>query len=530
MPEPTKTHAVIPGWTNRISELPLERLSRQVPASSPREPLYVQAPFNNTSIGSVPACREEDVRESVRRAREAQEQWKRTSFSQRKKIILAFHDLLLQRRDTALDLMQIEGGKARRHAFEEIIDVAINSRYYAYHAPRHLRTRRRRGALPLLTRTSEYRHPVGVVGLIIPWNYPLTLAISDAIPALLAGNAVVLKPDVQTSFTALWAVQLLREAGLPENLFQVLTGHGPDIGPPLIENADFIGFTGSTATGRIIARQAGENLIKCSLELGGKNAMLILDDADLDRAVEGAIVGCFTNAGQLCISFEHIYVHDSLYGKFIEAFTNRIERMQLGAGNDLDTEMGSIISDKQLQNIEAHVEQARQLGATVVTGGKRRPDLGPLFYEPTVLTGTDERMDLCCEETFGPVVSVHRFTKLEEAIQAVNDSPYGLNASVWTSNTSLGRLLARRIKCGTVNINDAYAASWASVDAPMGGMKASGLGRRHGAEGILKYTEVQTVATQRGISIAPNRWLPAHRFYPLMVRAMNILKHIPGLR
>ena len=450
-------------------------------------------------------------------------------WSHRRAIFLRYHDLVLDHQEQLLDLVQIEGGKARRHAVEEIYDVAINARYYAYHAAGFLRPRRRQTPLPILTQAWEYRHPVGLVGIIAPWNYPLTMAVSDAIPALLAGNAVLLKPAELTPFTALYAVQLLREAGLPDDLFQVLTGRGRDIGATLIAASDFLCFTGSTETGRDVACRAGENLIKCSLELGGKNPMIVLDDADLDRAVHGAIQGCFSSAGQLCISFERLYVQSGIFDRFVAAFTRRTAALRLGTALDYSIDIGSLISQDQLDKTREHVEDAVAKGATVLTGGQARPDIGPYFFEPTILTDVTPEMKLYREETFGPVVAIYRFDDVEDAIRQANDSEYGLNASIWTRDLRRGREIAQRIRCGTVNVNEAYAATW-GAHAPMGGMRNSGIGRRHGEEGFTKYTESQTIAVAPFAPLFPPFGMDigvTAKLFPALLRAV---KHVPGLR
>jgi acyl-CoA reductase-like NAD-dependent aldehyde dehydrogenase len=387
-----------------------ERLTAQVTLSaSEHDQIIVAAPFTGAALGRIPACTVEDVRLAFERARTAQAGWALRSFAERAAIFLRFHDLLLSRQSEVLDLIQLENGKARRHAFEEVLDTAVVSRYYAWRAGKLLRERRRKGALPLLTKTWERRVPVGVVGFIVPWNYPLNLAITDAVPALMAGNSAVLKPEPQASLTALWAVDLLRQAGLPNDVFCVVTGEGPVLGPALVECADYVMFTGSTQTGKLVARQAAGRLIGCSLELGGKNPQIVLADADLKAAVDGAIRGCFAGAGQVCVHVERIYVHESIYSGFLSLFAERAKELKLGPALDYSIDMGSLTSPRQLQTVEEHVRDALEKGATLVSGGRWREDLGPLFYEPTILTGVRPGMKAYAEETFGPVVSVYPF-------------------------------------------------------------------------------------------------------------------------
>jgi succinate-semialdehyde dehydrogenase/glutarate-semialdehyde dehydrogenase len=475
----------------------MDALRDQVTVVGDREALSVEAPFTGEEIGTVPAGTEEDVDAAVERARAAQPDWEDRSVEERCAVLSEVHDMVLDRQDEILDLLQLESGKARETAFAEIIDVANNARYYANNAESYLARKKRNGIVPVMTRAYEYHHPVGVVGLITPWNYPLTLTVSDALPALVAGNAVVLKPSTNTPYTALFAKRLLVEAGVPEDVFQVVTGSGSDLGDPLIDRVDFVDFTGSSSTGRHIAERAGRNLIDCSLELGGKNPMIVFDDADVEAAVRGAVRGCFTNAGQLCISIERLYVHASIYDEFVERFAEAAEAVTLGTEYEYGTDMGSLISEEQLEKVTEHVEDARERGATIRAGGQARPDVGPYFYEPTILEGVSEDMKPGCEETFGPVVSVYEFDTVEEAVERANDSRYGLNGSVWTEDEELAYDVAPRIECGTVNINEGFATAMGSVDAPMGGMKDSGLGRRHGEHGLLKYTEAQTVGEQR---------------------------------
>lgn len=522
-----------PRSAGRCGAEAFDRLAARITrAPGERESLPVEAPFTGEILGRLPRGIAADVAEADRRARAAQRAWAATPVAARARALLRFHDRLLDRRDEALDLIQLESGKSRRHAVEEVADIANVTRYYAKCGPGILRPRRRRGAVPWLTATWEHRHPRGVVGVIAPWNYPLSLAVGDAIPALIAGNAVILKPDRQTSFTALWAAGLLHEAGVPTDVFQVVTGEGPEVGPALVDAVDYIAFTGSTATGRQVARQAAGRLIGATLELGGKNPLIVLGDADLDRAVGGAVRACFASAGQLCISTERVLVHASIHDRFVERFVEATRALRLGAALDYDADIGSLTSRRQLEAVEAHVRDAVAKGAAILTGGRARPDIGPLFYEPTILAGVTPAMKLYGEETFGPVVAVYAFASIDDAVERANDTRYGLNASIWTRDTALGRSVATRVQAGTVNINEGYGAAWGSVDAPMGGFKDSGVGRRHGAEGMLKYTEPQTIAVQRLIPIAP---MPAiglgpARWGDALSLLLRLLRRAPGVR
>jgi succinate-semialdehyde dehydrogenase/glutarate-semialdehyde dehydrogenase len=490
----------------------------------------IRTPFTGEVLGSVPLCMAEDVQLALQRARVAQASWSKTDLAQRKKIFLRYHDLVIKHRNEFLDLIQLETGKTRLNALDEVFDVSINSRHYAARAAHYLRPRRRKGAIPVFTRTVEVLHPKGVVGFIAPWNYPVALAISDPIPALIAGNSAILKPAAETPFTALFAVSLLFEAGLPRDVFQVVTGKGSVIGPIMLEGIEFLAFTGGTSTGRKLASQAGEHLIKCSMELGGKNPAIVLDDAELDKSVEGVIHAAFSNAGQLCIHAERLYLQDGIYDRFVEALVARIKNKKISSALEFDVDMGSLISQDQFDKVSQMVSDAVAKGATVLAGGKPRPDLGPYFYEPTLLTNVTPDMEVYAQEVFGPVLCVYRFHDREQAIQAANASTYGLNASIWTRDIHLGQQIARQIKTGTVNINDGFSASWGSVDAPMGGMKASGIGRRHGAEGILKYTESQTVAVQSVIPFGPFGILSPKRYATLMTNILVMMKKSPFLR
>jgi succinate-semialdehyde dehydrogenase/glutarate-semialdehyde dehydrogenase len=461
---------------------------------------------------------------AVTKARAAATTWSATPVRERTRIARRFGKLILERRDDILDAIQADTAKARLAALDEILDVAGLTAYYARVAPKLLRPQRRAGAIPVLTKTIEHHVPVGVVGIITPWNYPFTLPASDLLPAILAGNTVVLLPDAATPRSADIIAEILADAGLPEGVLTVVHGGGRVHGTDLINRADFIMFTGSTATGIIVAEQCATRLIGFSGELGGKNPLLVLDDADVQRAAKGAVRASFSNSGQLCVSAERAYVHTDMYDEFLETFVRETKAMTLGAGKDWDIDMGPLISAAQADRVMAHIDDAVAKGATVLAGGARRPDISPNFVEPTILTGVKDSMLLARNETFGPVISVYKVDSNDEALERANDSEYGLNTSVWSRR--LGTTVARTIRSGTVTINEGFSASFASHDAPMGGMKKSGVGRRHGSAGLLKYTDAQTVATQRIWGIAPLPGQSNEKFASLMTTAIGWLTKI----
>ena len=503
----------------------VEGLTRRLVATTGRT-RRLESPLNGAPLAHVPQSDAGDVAEAFKQARRAQEAWARTSLEERSAILMRLHDLVLERQEEILDLVVWESGKARKHAFDEVFHVALTARYYARTAHRHLDTERKLGIIPGLTRVEVNHVPKGVVGIIAPWNYPFTLALCDGLPALLAGNAVVTKPDSQTMLTALLGARLLDEAGFPADLWKVVSGPGAEIGTAIIERADYVCFTGSTATGKHVARQCAERLIGCSLELGGKNPFLVLRDADVERAAEGAVRASFSNAGQLCVATERFFVADQVYDRFVERFVARTEAMTLGATHDWHNDMGTLISQAQLDTVTAHVQDAVAKGARVLAGGKARPDLGPYFFEPTILEGVTPEMTCFGTETFGPVVSLYRFHDEADAVARANDGEYGLNASIYSQDGSRARALARHITCGTVNINEAFAATFASVDSPMGGMRESGAGRRQGTEGVRRYTESQSVATQRLMRFSPVLGMSDETFAKVMTANARLMKKL----
>ena len=490
------------------------------------EPLTTYSPLTEAPLATFATSTARDVGVVVDRARAAQRRWAARPVAERAAVLLAVHDLVLEAQPQLLDLVQLESGKARAHAFEEVADCAIVARHYARRGPALLAPTRHAGVFPVLTRAVEHHRPTGVVGIVSPWNYPLSLAVTDALPALLAGNAVVLRPDPQGSLTALAAVALLVEAGVPDDLVQVVLGPGDPTGRAVVDRADYVCFTGSTATGRTVAQAAGRRLVGASLELGGKNTLYVADDADLRRAVPGAVRACFASAGQLCVSTERLVVHERVADEFVGRFLDAVVRLRLGVGLDWDADVGSLVGPTQRDRVLAHLEDAVAKGARVLAGGRARPDIGPYVVEPTVLEGVTSAMACRDEETFGPLVALTRVADDDAAVALANDTEYGLNASVWTRDVRRGRALAERIHAGTVNVNEGYAAAWASVAAPMGGMKASGLGRRHGREGLLKYTESQNVTVQGLVNVADIPGLAGEAYAAGLTRALRVLKAV----
>jgi succinate-semialdehyde dehydrogenase/glutarate-semialdehyde dehydrogenase len=499
----------------------LLRLRGLLTATGPA--MELRSPVTGEVLGELPTSTPADVEVGAQLAHRAQPEWAARPIDERARLLLDFHDHLLDRRDYFVDLLQ-SFGKDRLSAANEVLHVALTARYYGRTARRYLRSERGEGILPLLTRVDRHYVPKGLVGVIGPWNYPLTMTISDGLAALVAGNAIMLKPDHQTPLVALAAVELLRMAGLPADVWQVVHGRGTVVGRELIDVSDYVCLTGSTATGRTVAAQCAGRLIGCSLELGGKNPMVVLEDADVEAAADGATRASFFNAGQTCLATERIYVAEPLFEAFVRAFVVRTQAIRLGNAPDFDHDMGSLINHDQLERVSAHVEDAKAKGATVLTGGRRREDLGELFYEPTILTGVTPEMECYAEETFGPVVSVYPVIDDDEAVARANDSDYGLNASVWTSDHDRGRRVARKIKCGSVNVNEGFAATLGSLDAPMGGMKDSGLGRRQGEDGVRRFVDVQSVATQTGIPLAPSHGLDGKSFTSVMTGVLRMMK------
>lgn len=485
------------------------------------------SPLDGEVFARVPVSSNDDVSGAIRTARDYQRRWASVPIAERADCLLRFHDLLLDNIDQVLDVICVESGKARLDAYMELVHLALTARYYARRSPALMRTKRGLGVLPGLTRIDLNHIPKGVIGLITPWNYPLTMGFCDGIAALVAGNTVVHKPASQTVVTALVGLSLLRAAGVPAEAWQVVVGSGSMIGPQLVAGTDMICFTGSTETGRGLAASTGEQLKSISAELGGKNAGLVLADADIAAAAEGMARACFNNAGQLCVHIERVYVDARVYDEFEAAFIDAVGSLTLAPGLGWECEMGTLISPDQLKKVTEQIADATGKGAAVLVGGRPRPDLAPWCHEPTVLEGVTAEMDCHLSETFGPLVSLYSFSDEDDAVGQANLGKQGLNASIWTRDHARGRALARRLRAGTVNINEGYAAALASIDAPMGGMGESGMGRRQGADGLFRFTEAQTVATQRLMPLAPSFGLDAQTFTSVLTQGLKLLRRTP---
>lgn len=487
------------------------------------------SPYDGAVTAEIPTSTAADVVDAVNRARLAADDWRQRNFAERAEILLRFHDALVAEQDEIIDLIQWEMGKSRFSAWQEVPQVANIVRHYARAGERYLADSAVRGLVMGLTRVREVRVPKGVVGIISPWNYPLYLGVGDVVPALLAGNTVVSKADSQTALSLLWTRGRLVEAGLPADAWQVVTGPGSVIGEALIDTVDYICFTGSTATGRHVGSRAGERLIGASLELGGKNPAIVRADADLQKAAEGIVNAAFTNTGQMCIHLERVIVATEVYDAFRAVLVSATEDLTLGQTYDYSVTVGSLATAGQLAVVEEHVEHARTQGATVLVGGRRRPDLGRFVYEPTILEGVTPAMTVCGEETFGPVLSLYRAESDDVAVAMANEGSYGLSASIWSRDVTTAKAMGRRVRAGSVNINDGAGAAAGSIEAPMGGMGDSGLGRRHGAEGIRRFTEAQTLASQHLLPLGPLPGMSVERFVSFTNGQLRLLRKL-GVR
>jgi acyl-CoA reductase-like NAD-dependent aldehyde dehydrogenase len=458
----------------------------------------VENPATGETIRTVPVVDPAGVQALVDRARAVQPAWEALGFEERGRILRRAQKWVVDHAEEIVATIVAETGKTYEDAAIVEIGYAANAfGFWAKQAPRWLADERVRSHNPFVVGRKlvvRYR-PVGVVGVIGPWNYPLVNSFGDCIPAMAAGNAVVLKPSEITPLTSLLMLDAMRECGLPEGVYQVATG-AAETGEALIDAVDMVMFTGSTRTGRKVMERAAQTLTPVSLELGGKDPMIVLADADLERAANAAVYYSMQNGGQTCISIERVYVEAPVHDEFVARVAEKTRALRQGAPHGPGSvDVGAVTFPPQLDIVRRHVEQARDAGATVVVGGHGRAGDGR-FFEPTVLTGVDHSMTAMTEETFGPTLPIMKVADAEEAIRMANDSPYGLGASVWSKDVGRGEAVARRIEAGAVCVNDAQL-NYVALELPMGGWKSSGLGVRHGAPGIRKYTRQQALLVTR---------------------------------
>ncbi len=460
--------------------------------------LKVENPATGHVLAELPSLDRDGTLELVARARAAQPAWEALGFRERGAVMLDMRKWLVDNRKRVIRTLSDENGKAYEDAQLELLYCADALGFWAKRAAKWLADERERPHSPLLFgRKLILRYvPYGVVGVIGPWNYPLLNNFGDAIPALMAGNTVVLKPASITPLSSMLMQEGWRAVGAPEDAFLVANGPGGTVGSALVDSVDMLHFTGSTEVGKRLMAQASERVLPLTLELGGKDPMIVLRDANLERAANAAVWGALQNGGQTCISVERVYVESDAYEPFVAKVVEKVSRLRQGAPiGPGQVDLGAVTSREQADLVEAHVRDAVEKGAKVETGGKRGPGPG-CFFEPTVLTNVDHTMRIMREETFGPTLPIMRVENEEEAIRMANDSTMGLDGVVFAGDVNHGEPVARRVQSGAVVVNDALV-NYIALEIPIGGVKESGVGARHGKIGIQKYCKRQNIVVTR---------------------------------
>jgi succinate-semialdehyde dehydrogenase/glutarate-semialdehyde dehydrogenase len=474
-------------------------LYEPIESTDSRRHLQLRSPVTLETTGELVCANADDVAEAIARARKAQPSWAATSMKSRRQIIEKALRLVLERQDEIIDTVVAETGKARTDAMSmEVFSVADSLCYYAKNAEKFLQSRKRKvhGILGIMKQLRIVYKPLGVVGLITPWNGPFVLVMNQAVQAILAGNTVVAKGSEVTPYSAKLAETILNDAGLPEGVLQVLLGDG-ETGAAIVRGGvDKVSFTGSVATGRKVAEACASQLIPCTLELGGNDAMIVCADADLDRAADGAWLGSCMNTGHYCCGTERIYVVAEVYDEFLRLIMEKGQHLKQGSQHGWAEDVGAVFWDRQMAIIEAHVEDARAKGANILMGGRRNPDLPGLYYEPTVVTEVSNDMDIMIHETFGPILCIQKVANEDEALALANDSEFGLNGNVWTKDKDKGYRLATAIDTGSCSVND-MAVSYGIPAAPFGGKKNSGLGQVNGKKGLRGYCHEMPIVVDR---------------------------------
>jgi acyl-CoA reductase-like NAD-dependent aldehyde dehydrogenase len=471
--------------------------------------IIVRNPANLEAIAELPVTSAEEISAAAARARKAQRLWQAENFSARAKLLYRFRDLLIDQQERLADIITAESGKPRAEVYgNELFYLCDVIGFWAKNAERFLRTKKIRPHL-FMFKTKKVMSsygPLGVIGIISPWNFPLVLTAGDAVPALMAGNAVLIKPSELTPLTAIFVAKLAQQAGFPDDLLQTVIG-AAETGQTLIEHVDMIAFTGSVEVGKMVARRAAERLVPVSLELGGKDPAIVLRDADLERAANACVWGALMNSGQVCTSIELIYVEEPAYEPFVAKVVERVRALRQGPSNQ-EVELGSMSSEEQFHKVTAQVNEAIAKGAKALTGGRANPNFSGLFFEPTVLVDVTQDMAVVREETFGPVIPIIKVRDADEAIRLANDSRYGLDACVFTRDRRTAARMIDRLHTGTVCVNDGLV-NYIIPDTPMGGVKDSGFSRRHGIEGIRKYCRQKSIVIDRFGLKSDFPWFPA---------------------